>query len=524
MQRSRTAGDADDASREGPPTAPAVGPSERHFERLFRTHPDGVFIADAAGGLLSVNPALSELLGRPEAEVLGLGIEDFLVPLEHAQEPAPARGDACLRLPDGGERLVRIRTVPLLDGAGRTVGHQGVVRDVGEQRQAEAALREQEEQLGQAQTLEAVGRLAGGIAHDFNNLLMVIQGSVNLLLMDEAPGPRWRDDLQEILRATERAAVLTRQLLAFSRKQVLRPRVVDLNAALGELREPLREELGEGIALDLRLQPGLWPVRVDPNQLAQVVHGLVANSRDAMQGAGRLTIRTANAELTAQEAQRLPYQVVPGLYVRLTVRDTGCGISEGELPHVFEPFYTTKEQGKGTGLGLSMVYGIVKQSGGYIWASSTPGDGATFDIYLPKLDAADPSGTVLAGDRPAPGTGTILLVEDEEPVRSVTRRFLERGGYRVLEAASGPEALRLFDQVGGAIDLLLTDVVMPGMGGRELATRLVARRPGLRVLYMSGYGDDRGLGQDGEGREGDFIQKPYDLAALLERVGGMLAG
>jgi two-component system, cell cycle sensor histidine kinase and response regulator CckA len=495
---------------------PVSGSSEEYYERLFRTHPDGAFVADHEGRLLRINPALAGLLERPAEEVVGRRLDDFIVPSSEASA-ASREAEACFRLPAGGERFVRIRTVPLIDGAGRTIGHQGVVRDVGEQRKAETALREHGEQFGQAQKLEAVGRLAGGIAHDFNNLLMVIQGSVNLLLMDAVPGPRWRDDLQEILRATERAAILTRQLLAFGRKQVLRPRTVDLNAALEELRPALHEELGEEVELDLLLQPGLWPVRVDPGQLAQVVHGLVSNARDAIQGAGRLTIRTANVELTAQEAQRLPYHVVPGLYARLTVQDTGCGISGSELAHVFEPFYTTKEQGKGTGLGLSMVYGIVKQSGGYIWASSTPGDGATFDIYLPKFDAADLAGAVLAGDRPAPGTGTILLVEDEEPVRSVTRRFLERGGYRVLEAASGPEALRLFDQVGGAIDLLLTDMVMPGMGGRELATRLLARRPGLKVLYMSGYADERGLG-----REGDFIQKPYDMPALLERVRGML--
>jgi two-component system, cell cycle sensor histidine kinase and response regulator CckA len=398
----------------------------------------------------------------------------------------------------------------------------GVVVDVTERERAAAALREREEQLRHAQKLEAVGRLAGGIAHDFNNLLMVIQGSVNLILMDPSADNPHRQDLQEIVRATERAAALTRQLLAFGRKQVLRPKVVNINATIEDLNKMIGRVIGADIELRTELDPALSSVRVDPGQLEQVALNLIVNARDAMPAGGVLTLRTEDWELTRENAARAPYRVIPGPYVRLTVRDTGVGMPESVLKQVFEPFFTTKPRGKGSGLGLSTAYGIVKQSGGYIWITSQPGRGTTIEIYLPRVDEPAEISWDVQPDALMRGSGCVLLVEDEEPVRVITRRLLEKGGYTVIEAAGGTEAVQRYDDSPGQIDVVLTDVVMPQMGGHELATHLRARDPGIRLLYMSGYADNRSVRRGSEGRGDDFIQKPFTPETLLARIGALL--
>jgi two-component system, cell cycle sensor histidine kinase and response regulator CckA len=398
----------------------------------------------------------------------------------------------------------------------------GVAVDVTERQRAAAALREHEEHLRHAQKLEAVGRLAGGIAHDFNNLLMVIQGSVNLILMDPASEIPYRQDLKEIVRATERAAELTRQLLAIGRKQVLRPKVVNINTTVADLNKMIARVIGADIELRTELAGGLGCVRVDPGQLEQVILNLIVNARDAMPGGGVLTLRTEHWNLTEDDAARAPYRVVPGPYVRLTVKDTGFGMSESVLSQVFEPFFTTKPRGKGSGLGLSTAYGIVKQSSGYIWISSNPGRGTTIEIYLPRVADAEETSQSDAQTPLPRGSGRVLLVEDEEPVRVVTRRLLEQGGYSVIEAAGGHEAVQRYDECGGAIDLVLTDVVMPQMGGRELATHLRARDPDLRLLYMSGYADNRSVRRGSKGGDDEFIQKPFAPETLLALVRSIL--
>src|SRR6266571_2591092 len=383
-----------------------------------------------------------------------------------------------------------------------------------------------EDQLRQAQKMEAVGRLAGGVAHDFNNLLTAILGSVELLLRDLEPASPLRQDAGEIKKAGERAAGLTRQLLAYSRRQVLRPEVLDLNRVVADMDRMLRRLIGEDVDLVTRLAPHLDAVRADRGQIEQVLVNLVLNARDAMPQGGKLTIETANVELDpgyveTHEGARA------GAYALLAVSDTGSGMDAETTAHLFEPFFTTKEVGKGTGLGLATVYGIVKQSEGYITAYSEPGHGTTFKIYLPRAAApgaaspTPPAPPAPQGKATAGGSETILVVEDEEAVRSLSRRALEASGYTVLAAADGPDAVRRLERYGGPIHLVLTDVIMPGMNGRELAQRLVQRRPGLRVLYMSGYPGDaivhRGALEPGTA----FLQKPFmpeDLARKVREV------
>nr|MDA8121055.1 ATP-binding protein [Deltaproteobacteria bacterium] len=347
--------------------------------------------------------------------------------------------------------------------------------------------RKLEEQLRQSQKMEAVGRLAGGVAHDFNNLLTVINGYGEILLRRIGEDSTLRREVDEIRKAGERASMLTRQLLAFSRRQVLQPKVLDLNATVSGMTTMLRRLIGEDI--DLRILPGegLGRVKADPGQVEQIILNLVLNARDAMPGGGRLTIETGNAILDGTFSSKLP-QAAAGPHVLLAVSDTGVGMSEDTQGHLFEPFFTTKERGKGTGLGLSTVYGIVNQSQGYIYVYSELGKGTTVKVYLPRV--AEEAETASPVSAPAPhGTETVLVAEDERQVREFITRILSAKGYRVLSAGDGFEALRLVRNSGDPVDLLVTDVVMPGMGGRELASRVKAARPGTRVLFVSGYTD-----------------------------------
>ena len=381
-----------------------------------------------------------------------------------------------------------------------------VAHSINEQRKAEEALRRSEEQLRQATKMEAVGRLAGGVAHDFNNLLTSVLGHADLALSHLDPGDTLYDDLLEIKSAGARAASLTQQLLAFSRKQVLEPRVLDLNTIVIGITKMLRRTIGEDIELVSRLAPDLGPVRADPVQVEQVLLNLAVNARDAMPEGGRLTIETLNI--------RLP--TGPG--VRIRVEDTGVGMTEEVRAHLFEPFFTTKEVGKGTGLGLATAYGVVQQSGGTIGVTSTPGRGSVFVIDLPQVAGEPAPAKPPLQPGPDGGTETILLVEDEEAVRNLTRRVLEHNGYRVLSAPNAESALELSRLHRSEIHLLLTDVVMPGMSGPRLAEILAGEREGLRCLFMSGYAATTLEQKILLKEETTFLQKPFTTAQLIRRV------
>jgi CheY-like chemotaxis protein len=366
--------------------------------------------------------------------------------------------------------------------------------------------------------MEAVGQLAGGVAHDFNNILTVIFGHADSLLGSLARHDPRREAVEAILDAASRSAAITRQLLAFGRRTLLQPRVLDLNDVARDTERMLRRLIGEHIALSTAFAPGLGKIEADPTQLTQVLMNLAVNARDAMPRGGRLTIETRNAEL-GEEYCALHPDVKPGSYAQLVVADTGCGMSAEVKAHIFEPFFTTKGSGKGTGLGLATVYGIVKQSGGHIDVYSEEGYGTTFKLYFPVVEDCP---RVLAEEaRTAPATSgaeTILLAEDEPAVREVARRALEAHGYRVLAAAGGREALRVAEAHEGPIDLLVTDVVMPELGGRELAVALRARHPGLRVMYVSGYADDMVFREGLSSERAAFLEKPYTPSTLARRV------
>jgi two-component system, cell cycle sensor histidine kinase and response regulator CckA len=394
--------------------------------------------------------------------------------------------------------------------------------DRAERKRAEEALRQSEKQFRQSQKMEAVGRLAGGIAHDFNNLLTVIMGYSQVLLTELGPQHPLCGKIEETLKAGEKAATLIRQLLTFSSKQSLDPKVLSLNTAVTSLESLLRRLIGEDIHLVCTLDPANGRLRADQAQLEQVLVNLVVNARDAMPKGGTLTIETAQVELTSSPVYHLT-PILPGPYVRLTVSDTGCGMDRKTQSHIFEPFFTTKGEGKGSGLGLSTVYGIVTQCGGAIDVTSRVSHGTRFDLYFPSAesDSITTAPTQLLG-QPQRGTETILLVEDEPSVRMLVRDELRKLGYRVLEAKNGIEACLLATQQAGSFELLLTDVVMPGMAGRELAQHLSVIKPDLRTLFMSGYMDDVGIMAGQEEGTSSFLQKPFTPEVLARAVRNLL--
>jgi two-component system cell cycle sensor histidine kinase/response regulator CckA len=394
--------------------------------------------------------------------------------------------------------------------------------DRAERKRAEEALRQSEKQFRQSQKMEAVGRLAGGIAHDFNNLLTVIMGYSQVLLTELGPQHPLCGKIEETLKAGEKAATLIRQLLTFSSKQSLDPKVLSLNTAVTSLESLLRRLIGEDIHLVCTLDPANGRLRADQAQLEQVLVNLVVNARDAMPKGGTLTIETAQVELTSSPVYHLT-PILPGPYVRLTVSDTGCGMDRKTQSHIFEPFFTTKGEGKGSGLGLSTVYGIVTQCGGAIDVTSRVSHGTRFDLYFPSAesDIITTAPTQLLG-QPQRGTETILLVEDEPSVRMLVRDELRKLGYRVLEAKNGIEACLLATQQAGSFQLLLTDVVMPGMAGRELAQHLSVIKPDLRTLFMSGYMDDVGIMAGQEEGTSSFLQKPFTPEVLARAVRNLL--
>ncbi len=504
----------------------ALHRSEASYRGLVEHAAYGIYRATGDGKFLMVNPALFTILGYGSAEELlrvDIPRDLYVDPnarvriLERCEQFGSAIEEVTWRCRDGRVITVRLngRTVRAPDGALECF--EFIVDDVTEQRALE-------ERLRQTQKMEAVGRLAGGIAHDFNNLLTAILGSVDFLRRALGPDHPEHAETEEIQKAAVRAADLTRQLLAFSRQQVLAPKVLELDALVTNLEKMLRRLIGEDLELHFVPKAPRAAVRADPGQLEQVIVNLVVNARDAMPRGGRLTIESTVVDLDAAYAWEHG-TVEPGRYVMLAVTDTGVGIDRAAQARLFEPFFTTKEFGKGTGLGLATVYGIVKQSGGYIWVYSEPGRGATFKVYLPRVEqAGEPVAIPQPPARALGGTETILLAEDEPAVRNLARRVLEKHGYKLLLAATGWHGVRLAEQHGSPIDLLVTDVVMPEMGGRELAQRLTTRQPSLKVLYLSGYTDDAIVHHGVLDAGVAFLQKPFKPDELVRKIREVLDG
>jgi PAS domain S-box-containing protein len=483
---------------------------------------DAVAITDRDKLIQWVNPSFCALTGYTAEELIGrsAGIltsgraEDDATYEEMVTTAEAGRvwdGELIARRKDGALRLIAQTVTPVVVGAGRVSHYVAVMRDVSQRRRLE-------EQLRQAQKMEAVGRLSGGVAHDFNNILNVIMGFGELLLKKLPPEDTLRRYAHEILKATKRGASLTGQLLAFSRQQVLQPKVIDLNAAIGDMQKMLARLIGEDIELVTAFEPDLGQVKVDPGQVEQVVMNLAVNARDAMPLGGTLVIETANVDLGDSETRQYDCPVNPGCYVQIVVSDTGTGMDAATQARVFEPFFSTKPVDKGTGLGLATVYGIVKQSKGHIWVKSEVGNGTTFTILLPRVFVQPP--LALGEDKDAAPTGreTVLLVEDDDSARELWREMLEMLGYRTIAASNGIDALERAAAHEGAIDLVLTDVVMPRLGGRELVERLREVRPEVAVVFMSGYTADTILRQGISESGSPFLQKPFSAQQLARTI------
>jgi PAS domain S-box-containing protein len=513
----------------------ALRKSEERFRDLYDHAPSGYHEYDTEGRITNVNRTDLDMLGYTADEMIRHPIWEFNIEGEAVRAQVLAKLAGTLPPGRNLERIYRRKdgtTIPvlvedrlILDEKGQIKGIRCTTQDITARKRAEEEKESLREQLRQSQKMEAIGKLAGGVAHDFNNLLTVIHGYSELMLNSLDQGSQFRQDVQEIMHASERASSLTRQLLAFSRKQVLQPKILDLNVHVSNMDKMLRRMIGEDIELVTLLTKDLGRVKADPGQIEQAILNLAVNAKDAMPNGGKLTIETANVKWDEDYA-RSRIGVTPGDYVMLSMSDTGVGMSPETREQIFEPFFTTKEKGKGTGLGLSTVYGIVQQSGGNIWVYSEPGLGTTFKIYLPRIEEGTESLRLAAvPTKPVQGSETVLLVEDEEMVRKLAYTVLQRNGYKVLEASNGDEALDVVQgRNGNPIHLVVTDVVMPGMSGRQLADRLVSLQPELKVLYMSGYTDDaivhHGVLDPGIA----YIPKPFTPETLASKVREILDG
>ena len=507
----------------------ALRSSEEKYRTILENIEDGYYEIDIAGNFTFFNDSVCRILGYSKEEMVGMNFRQY-TDQESAKkiyqifnmvyrtgQPVrisdwdSIRKDGTKRCHEGSVSLIK-------DSSGNRTGFRGIVRDITERKKAEKERANLEEQLRQSQKMEAIGHLAGGIAHDFNNLLTIIKGYSQLSLLELKEGDPLKENTEEIQKAADRAANLTRQLLAFSRRQVLEMKVLDLNTLLGDLEKMLRRTISEDIELVTLMADNLERVKVDPGQIEQAVMNLAVNARDVMPNGGKLTIETANVELDEAYA-RQHTSVVPGRYVMLSVSDTGAGMTPEIKEKIFEPFFTTKEKGKGTGLGLSTVYGIVKQSGGNIWVYSEPGQGTAFKIYFPRMDEPldEIEKKVLKEEIPR-GNETILLVEDDDDVLKLAVQVLMKQGYRVLDAPQGLDAFLIAEKHQGPIHLLVTDVVMPKVNGHELAERMATIRPGIKVLYMSGY-TDNAIAHHGILEKGmNYIQKPFSVDGLAIKV------
>lgn len=505
----------------------AILESERRFKDVFDSSPMGIYVREIDKRYLSiVNPAFEDMSGYSNEELTNpsftienllsdvsrTSAETHLRQVDQKQQIAPSSEYEAVRK-DGQRIFVELyRSTITWQGRDAVLGF---VIDVTNERRIE-------EHLRQSQKMEAIGRLAGGVAHDFNNLLTVIGGNLDIMEAKTIEGEPIDFEIKQLTAAFSKASNLTNQLLTFSRKQVVQPRIIDINAELRQMENMLHRLIGEDIQIHMNYELNLHPVRMDPAQLDQIVINMVVNSRAAMPQGGKITISTANISLDTNAAL-LYTDASPGKYVQLSISDTGQGMDEATRSRVFEPFFTTKQSEKGTGLGLATVYGIVRQSDGFITVYSEPGEGTVFKVYIPKseqeeaVDPDDPkSGEIF-------GSETILVVEDEENVRSIIQRTLEIYGYTILEAASGTQGLELFRQQAEKIDMILTDVVMPEMSGRELVEKASEIKPGIRILYMSGYTDDaivrHGILETGM----SFINKPFQAIDLLQKIRSILS-
>jgi two-component system cell cycle sensor histidine kinase/response regulator CckA len=500
------------------------------FRAIFTIDPSAIFLLSPSHTIMEINRAGTVLLGVHPDEALDKNFVDQFVPTaQHAsfvgQIQAALSGgtmrdfESAIRLSDGSERTLVWNAQRLMRATGTVEGVLLIGNDITARRSAEKKRTELEDQLRQAQKMEAIGQLAGGVAHDFNNILSAILGYCDLMLLQLKKEDPLTQKVDQIVKCSTRAAGLTRQLLAFSRKQVLEPKILNLNQIVSNVETMLRRLIGENIEFTTALAPDLASVKADPGQIEQVIVNLAVNSRDAMTNGGKLTIETANVHFDDDYAGQ-HVASVPGNHVMIAVTDTGCGMDDATKSRIFEPFFTTKEKGKGTGLGLATVYGIVKQSGGNVWCYSEKDKGTTFKIYLPmvseKATIADLRRKGAA--TPAYGSETILVAEDEDTIRELMHDMLSIAGYKVITAANGGEALLACRNFKDKIHLLVTDVVMPHMSGRELAQSLEELRPGLKILYTSGYTDDA-IVHHGFLDEGTpFLQKPFDMDALTRKV------